>query len=328
MKSLDQYWNSLNLVSVLLLPLSGIFCLLAKFRKFLFDTGFLHRYQSPVPVVIVGNISVGGTGKTPLLIALVQQLQQAGVKPGVISRGYGGQSTVWPQRVVSTSTAEQVGDEPVLIFQRTGCPIVVGPDRKQDIELLLKSYACDLILSDDGMQHYALQRDKEIAVVDVSRQFGNGFCLPSGPLREPVNRLLTVDLVLINGGAKEENAFNLKNSNCYAVSDLLDESCALATFSGHKVHAVAGIGNPQRFFDMLIEQGIDVIPHVFADHYRYDIDDVQFNDNYPVLMTEKDAVKCHSFDLHNHWAVRVDAVLTDTAQKNINQLFKELQTQV
>lgn len=328
MKPLDQYWNSINPLSILLLPLSGVFCLLAALRKYLFHTGLLHSYRAPVPVVIVGNISVGGTGKTPLIIELVRQLQQAGIKPGVISRGYGGQSTLWPQLVDSTSTAKQVGDEPVLIFQRTGCPLVVGPDRQQDIELLLSSQACDLILSDDGMQHYALKRDKEIAVVDASRQFGNGFCLPSGPLREPVKRLMTVDLVLLNGGNKEENAFNLQSLECFSVSSGSGKSCRLTDFTSHKVHAIAGIGNPQRFFDMLSEQGIEVIPHVFPDHYQYAITDLQFDDDYPVLMTEKDAVKCHSFALHNHWAVQVNAVLTDIAQNNINQLFKELQIQV
>lgn len=319
LKPLDHYWYSTNLLSLLLLPLSGLLCSLGYLRQVLYKLGWLKSFKAPVPVVIIGNISVGGTGKTPLIIELVNQLRLQGHRPGVISRGYGGQSATWPLRVNEQSTAAQVGDEPSLIYQTTGCPLVVGPDRKADIDLLLKTDDCDIILSDDGLQHYALERDLEIAVVDAQRLFGNGFCIPSGPLREPVSRLHQVDLVVFNGGSTDQVSFTMQAQQCCLLRD--NSVINIESFAGQTVHAVAGIGHPQRFFSMLEKLGINVIPHAYADHYAFSLNDIVFDDPLPVLMTEKDAVKCEAFETTNTWSVPVTVNLSKIAQKNINQLF-------
>ncbi len=324
MKSLHQYWNNINILSVVLLPLSALFYLMSHLRKFLYRTAIIKSYKSPVPVIVVGNISVGGTGKTPLIIELVKQLQAIGKKPGVISRGYGGAANNWPQIVNEKTNAKTVGDEPQLIFQRTKCPFVAGPNRRDDIELLLKKFACDVVLSDDGLQHYAMQRDIEIAVVDAKRKFGNGFCLPSGPLREPVSRLKQVDLVLLNGGGSDEMSFNMQATNCHSVGDNQAEAKALSFFSGKTVHAIAGIGNPARFFSMLEKNNINVIPHEFEDHYNFKKSNVCFDDELPVLMTEKDAIKCESFALKNAWAVPVEIKLSESAQNKLNVMLSDL----
>jgi len=324
MKRLDFYWNSINSVSIVLLPLSGLFCLLSTIRRYLYKLGIFKSYKAPLPVIIIGNISVGGTGKTPLIIELVKQLQLLGKNPGVISRGYGGSATTWPQLVNEKSTAEKVGDEPQLIFQHTKCPLVVGPNRQHDIELLIKQFDCDVVLADDGMQHYALQRDVEIAVVDSQRYFGNGFCIPSGPLREKPSRLKQVDLVLINGGNDNQVSFSLQPLHCKAVGHNVQGNIKLDEFTGKSVHAVAGIGNPERFFNMLSAKGINVIPHAFADHYSYKVSDFMFNDDMPVLMTEKDAVKCLDFDLPNLWSVPVEIKISSLAQKKLNDIFNKL----
>ena len=322
LKPLDHYWYSTNVFSLLLLPLAGLFCSISYFRSKLYRTGVLKSYRAPVPVVVIGNISVGGTGKTPLIIELVKQLQSRGKKPGVISRGYGGKATSWPQVVDHQISAALVGDEPKLIYQHTACPMVVGPDRKQDVELLLSKYSCDIVLSDDGMQHYALQRDIEIAVVDAQRLFGNRLCLPSGPLREPVSRLKSVDLVLYNGATDDTCGFVMQAKNCQKL--ISSESVPLTDFKNQTVHAVAGIGNPQRFFNMLTKHGLNVIAHVFVDHHDYQVSDLKFEDELPVLMTEKDAVKCKTFNLTNHWSVPIDIKLSSNAQVKINQLIDSI----
>ncbi len=321
MKSLEHYWNSINPVSILLLPLTAIFCLLAVTRKLLYQNKILSSYKAPVPVVIVGNISVGGTGKTPLIIELVSQLQSKGYKPAVISRGYGGQAESWPQIVNADSDPRQLGDEPCLIVQKTGCPVVVGANRQQDIRMILSEFECDIVLSDDGMQHYALQRDAEIAVIDAQRLFGNGLCLPSGPLRELKTRLKQVDLVLYNGETEQALSYTMQAHSCETIVSGQKQKVTLQDLSGKKVHAIAGIGNPARFFTLLESFGIEVIPHAFSDHHYYNKSELLFDDDYPVLMTEKDAVKCHRFALENWWAVPVTIELTTQAQFEVDQLF-------
>jgi len=333
MKSLDQYWGSVNFISILLLPLSLVFYLISQFRKFFYKTGVAASYKSPVPVIVVGNISVGGTGKTPLIIELVKQLQKKSKKPAVISRGYGGQSATWPQIVNANTQAKQVGDEPQLIFQHTGCPVVVGPNRKDNIELLLKIFSCDVILSDDGMQHYALQRDIEICVVDSQKQLGNGFLIPAGPLRESSSRLKTVDLILYNAGDDSDDSFELKPTKCIPISKNGAEH-KLSFFSGKTVHAIAGIGNPQRFFCMLEKHNINVIPHSYKDHYNYQLSDLLFDDELSVLMTEKDAVKCTGLglesssldkpDFNRYWSVPVDVLFSQSAEHKLNKIFDSI----
>ncbi len=323
MKRLDHYWYSQNPVSWLLLPVTALFCLISILRRALYRLGVLKQFNAPVPVIVIGNISVGGTGKTPLLIELCQQLITMGYKPGVISRGYGGHSVHWPVSVTSDSSAAIVGDEPLLIHCRSGCPVVVGPDRKADIDLLLSRHECDLILSDDGMQHYRMGRSAEIAVIDGTRGFGNGYCLPSGPLREPVSRLKTVDMIVVNGGTESESSFRVE---AHQLNALLTETecCMLDQFKGKKVHAIAGIGNPERFFSLLEAAGIDCVRHPFSDHYAYQAQDVCFDDQLPVLMTEKDAVKCFPFKLDNHWYVPIDVRLSETAQQQFNQIVQQV----
>jgi len=324
MKRLDHYWYSINIISVILLPLSGLFCLLSLVRRLLYKSAVLQSYQAPIPVIVVGNISVGGTGKTPLIIELAKVIKSKGKKPGIISRGYGARADSWPQIVSGSSTADLVGDEPLLIFETTGFPVVVGPDRRQDIELLIEKFDCDVILSDDGMQHYKLNRDIEIAVIDAKRMFGNGLCIPSGPLRERTTRLKQVDIVLYNGGNEDQAAFTLQAAECIALNDENSLTASLDSFSGKTVHAVAGIGNPQRFFTMLEKHDITVIRHAFSDHYYFNLSDLEFSDELPVLMTEKDAVKCKQFDLSNHWSVPVELVLTSKAQTEIQTVLDNI----
>lgn len=310
MKRLDEYWYHPNIFSLMLLPLSWIFCLIVLIRRQLYSLGVFTSVRLPVPVVIVGNITVGGSGKTPILIALVHLLKQAGYKPGIISRGYGGQAKSWPQQVRTDSDPNMVGDEPVLIARNCQAPIAVGPDRVTAAQQLLQHHDCDIILSDDGMQHYALQRDIEIAVVDGIRRMGNGHCLPAGPLREPVKRLNEVDFIIANGLAMRmeypmeitaTKLVNLKNGHSKPLSELKGIEC----------HAIAGIGHPERFFNFLIKQGIPILKHPYADHFKYNANDLNFDNDLPLLMTEKDAVKCSRYANENMWYMPVQAKLDE-----------------
>jgi tetraacyldisaccharide 4'-kinase len=306
-KSLDQYWYSQNIFAWSLLPLSWLFRILSIIRKRLYANGFLTSTRLNVPVVVVGNISAGGTGKTPLLIALCELLTASGYRPGVVSRGYAS-SLRGEALVTDRSTAALVGDEPLLIARRTVCPVAVGRRRPEAAKLLLKNYDCDILLSDDGLQHYALQRDMEIAVVDAARLHGNGYYLPAGPLREPIRRLDSVDMVVYNGACEAKHRFDLEFLTTVNVAT--GTEAELKTFSGQTVHAVAGIGHPQRFFDQLKNEGLKVIPHAFSDHHVYSMGDLVFDDSLPVLMTEKDAVKCAQLQLSTLWAVPVVARLS------------------
>ncbi len=307
MKSLDHYWYSQNPVAWALLPLSWLFRLVALIRRKLYRAGILASTRLPVPVIVVGNISVGGTGKTPLLIALCELLKAAGYRPAVVSRGYG-VDLKGEALITAHSSASQAGDEPLLIAQRTGCPVAVGSRRPAAAKLLLKNHDCNIILSDDGLQHYALQRDLEIAVVDAARLHGNGFCLPAGPLREPPERLASVDLVVYNGKSDAVHRFELKFLT--VVNIATGATADLKSFAGKKVHAVAGIGHPQRFFDQLKNEGLEIITHEFPDHHMYTLNDLRYDDALPVLMTEKDAVKCTHFKLSTLWSVPVVAELS------------------
>ncbi len=323
MKRLDRYWYNQNPVAWLLLPLAGLYCVLSAMRSGLYKKGWLRRFKASVPVIVVGNISVGGTGKTPLIIKLCEILRQQGKNPGIISRGYGGKSAIYPLEITHSTAAHDSGDEAVLLARRTLCPVVIGPNREADIQLLLERHGCDIILSDDGMQHYRMQRDVEIAVVDIARQFGNGFCLPAGPLREPVSRLRSVDMVIANGGSQHQMAFVIKPVKLISMAEEV-RIASLSQFSGQKVHAVAGIGHPQRFFNTLIEHGIECIPHEFPDHHRFTISDLHFGDELPVLMTEKDAVKCKGFYMPRHWYLMIDIELSSIAQQRIEHLIEQV----
>lgn len=305
-----------------LLPFSALFRVIVAARRWAYRHGVKKSERLPVPVIIVGNITVGGTGKTPLVIWLIGRLVQAGYRPGIITRGYGGQAKSWPQAVTADIDPTWVGDEPVLLAQRCCCPIVAGPDRIQDARQLLAREGCDVIVSDDGLQHYRLQRDIEIAVIDGERRFGNGRCLPAGPLREPLTRLQDVDFVVANGSSQAGEHLMTLNQGRARALNRSDVTAALADFGRDKVHAVAGIGHPQRFFDQLRQAGLQVIEHAFPDHYPYQAKDLQFNDDLPVLMTEKDAVKYYRYASDRHWYVPVEAQLPSEFEQ---QLLAKLQ---
>lgn len=284
----------------LLLPLTGLFCLLSRVNRW---KQLRRQVKHPVPVVVVGNISVGGTGKTPLVIWLVEQLRELGFRPGVVSRGYGGGAAQNEPTMVSPSdSAADIGDEPLLIVQSTGVPLVVCCERNRAISTLLKDQACDMIITDDGLQHYRMGRDVEICVVDGQRRFGNGFCLPAGPLREPLVRLDECDFVVTNGG-------NMRMQGDVLVNIATGTNKPLAKLSGKTVHVVTGIGNPQRFIESLEQAGLRLISHFYPDHHAFQERELQFADDLPVLMTAKDAVKCRQFARENHWYLPVTAVL-------------------
>lgn len=296
----------------LLRPLELVYRLLTGLRRQAYRAGLCPAYRAPVPVVVVGNITVGGTGKTPVVIALVEALQSRGLRPGVVSRGYGAaRGATFPHRVDATSSAADCGDEPLLIHQRTGAPCVVAPDRPAAVRALLAASAVDLVVCDDGLQHYALARDFEIALLDAQRLLGNGFCLPAGPLREPAGRLRAVDWMLYRGGSEPDTSVD------YAIDGLLpllhdDETAPPA--QGSAIDAVAGIGQPAQFFASLEAMGFQVTGHVFADHHAFVPEDFVGLGERPLIMTEKDAVKCRALAGRggmgrNLWYLKISARL-------------------
>ncbi|MEN8205094.1 MAG: tetraacyldisaccharide 4'-kinase [Pseudomonadota bacterium] len=311
MKHLDYYWYTRSPWLVLLTPLSLVFRVIVSLRRLAYKGGILRSTRVSLPVIIVGNITVGGTGKTPLVAWLAKYLQGKGYKPGIISRGYGGQASSWPQQVRPDSDPAVVGDEAVLLAAMTHCPMAVAPDRVAAANALIESGDCDVILSDDGLQHYALQRDIEIAVIDGVRRFGTGFLMPAGPLREPAGRLQEVDLVVINGlGNGQEHQMRVVQGDVHNLLDP-DKVCAMADFRSQTVHAVAGIGNPERFFQSLTDAGLRLKTHSFPDHFQYRPEDIRFGDDRPVFMTEKDAVKCRHFASANDWYVSIETRMSD-----------------
>jgi len=282
----------------------------------------------PVPVIVVGNITVGGTGKTPFVLWLVQRLRAQGWRPGVISRGYGGCSPEYPLRVTATTDPAWAGDEPALIARRLGVPVAVAPDRVAAARLLLDAGEVNILVTDDGLQHYRLARDIEVCVVDGGRGLGNGALLPGGPLREPPARLREVDLVVINGGGWRcpgINAIDMRLHTADAIPLGGGESKPLAAFAGSRVHAIAGIGNPQRFFASLRAAGIEVIAHPFPDHHRYSAIDLAFDGALPLLMTEKDAVKCAELARPDQWLVPAQALIAAEGAALVQQLLDRLQ---
>lgn len=303
--------------------LSQLFMLIAKCRRFLYQTGWLKQVKLPVPVIVVGNLTVGGTGKSPMVVYLAELLHHAGYNPGIISRGYGGKSANAPHRVFANSDPNDMGDEAVMLASKTACPVAVGSRRGEAAMQLLTETDCDVIISDDGLQHYALQRDIEIVVIDGERRFGNGYCLPAGPLRETEARLKNVDFQIVNGTPLNEHEFVLNIQAEYAVNCHTGAQRPLTSFYGEKVNAVAGIGNPQRFFDLLGKMGIDYTPKAFPDHFQYQASDIHFGDHLNILMTEKDAVKCRHFATPQLWFVPIQAELSANLNQQLLQLLHE-----
>ena len=303
----DRLWYEGHPLGLVLAPLGWLYCAVARLRALAYRRGWLDSVPVGVPVIVVGNLTVGGTGKTPLVIWLCDYLRRRGHRPGIASRGYGGSAAARATHVTADADPAWVGDEPSLLARRCRCPVVVGRDRVAAARRLIDEMGCDLVISDDGLQHYRLRRDLEILVVDAVRRFGNGRCLPAGPLREPVARARRVDLVILNGEDGDDGP-RMRLRPGPAVSLAKPEvTRALLDFRGSRVTAVAGIGHPQRFFAMLRGLGLDIDARPYPDHHRFSAADVAAWPPGPVLMTEKDAVKCIGLTRADAWYVPVDA---------------------
>lgn len=321
---INNIWYNKNLNKYYFIDI--IFKCLINFRKILYKYNIFKTYKFNIPIIVVGNITVGGTGKTPLVIYIVNYLVKQGFKPAIISRGYRGKYNA-TQVVTYASDPILCGDEPVFLAKATNCPVIISNNRGVAVEYLLKNFVdINIVISDDGLQHYSLARDLEIAVIDSNRLFGNGHLLPFGPLREPIERLKTVNAIIINGDCnmadflKHHNKYIIKllPNNIYNILEPnINKKPQDFLLNFPKVHAVAGLGNNQRFFDSLTAVGFDIIPHGFTDHYNYKAKDLEFGDNLPVVMTEKDAIKCLKFAKNNFWCQTV------TVEFNLQQNFNE-----
>ena len=299
-----------------LVPLSWLYGGVMTLRRSAYTHGLLRSYRVGRPLLVVGNLTAGGTGKTPLVAWFAQQLSGLGFKVGIVSRGYGRTGTA-ARFVEADSDWREVGDEPLLLRRATDCLTVVAADRVAGARLLVERGA-NVVIADDGLQHLRLARDCEVVVVDGERGFGNGYLLPAGPLRESVSRLASVDAVVSNGGAEHPAFFEMTLEAAEARPVCLELDPGVRRDDGRgQVHAVAGIGNPQRFFRTLRQQGFDVIEHPFADHHAFTADDLRFGDDLPVLMTEKDAVKCRSFADARLWYVPVAAQFSEAQTREL-----------
>jgi len=306
---LSAAWYTGHRALWLLRPLECLYRHVVLRKRRRFEAGQGEIYRAPVPVLVVGNITVGGTGKTPMILWLIEHCRARGLRVGVVSRGYGAQPPSLPWRVSADQDAAQAGDEPLLIVQRSGVPLVIDPDRGRAVRALLDAEPVDLVLSDDGLQHYRLARDIELVLIDAARGLGNGRCLPAGPLREPAERLHSVDAVLCNGAVDDSpHGYGLTLQAQALINVRSGERRPLSHFPpGQAVHAVAGIGNPQRFFDTLQALHWQPVAHPFADHARFTLQALSFEPPLPVVMTEKDAVKCREFAAADWWYLAVDA---------------------
>ncbi|MFV9064739.1 tetraacyldisaccharide 4'-kinase [Serratia fonticola] len=321
---IERIWSGSSLVYLLLLPLSWLYGLVSGLIRLSYRSGLRKSWRAPVPVVIVGNLTAGGNGKTPMVIWLVEQLQQRGYRVGVVSRGYGGKSAVYPLVLDAQTTTRQAGDEPVLIYQRTGAPVAISPKRAEAVQALLNQGELDLIITDDGLQHYALQRDFELVVIDGVRRFGNGWWLPAGPMRERVSRLKTVDACVANGGVAQQGEIAMKLQAQDAVNIASGERRPAIELP--HVVAMAGIGHPPRFFATLEKLGVEVEREVaFADHQEYNHGQLAAlaSQGQTLLMTEKDAVKCRVFAQPDWWYLPVEAILpTEQAEQLLQGIQK------
>lgn len=321
---LERHWYRIGVLHIVLWPLSLSFRLLVALRRLAYRLGLLPAQALPVPVIVVGNISVGGTGKTPLVLWLVDFLRAQGYHPAVISRGYGG-STTHPMAVSAATDPFLAGDEPVLIARRSGCPVWVGADRVAAAQALLRGRPdSDVLICDDGLQHYRLRRDVEIAVIDGERGFGNGQLLPAGPLREPLGRLAETDIVVTHGGIPLPGSVPMRLTG-RRFRNLQDPARTVSKefFHGQLLHAVAGIGNPARFFAQLERMGLTVAPHAFPDHHAYRPADLQFAGTAVILMTEKDAVKCMAFAQPQWWYLEVEAEVGEALGHRLLQMLRK-----
>lgn len=324
---IEKIWFSRSKLYLLLLPLSWLYGLISAVRQLGYRLGLLKSWRAPLPVVVVGNLTAGGNGKTPVVIWLVEKLQQRGVNVGVVSRGYGGKAERYPLVLNHDTTTAMAGDEPVLIFQRTGAPVAVAPERSAAVKALMAQYPLDVIITDDGLQHYALQRDVELVIIDGVRRFGNGWWLPAGPMRERAERLKSVDAVITNGGIAKENEISMTLKPGQAINLVSGERKEVTGLN--RIVAMAGIGHPARFFQTLAN--LNVQPeqtHSFADHQPYNELSLSslVTSEQILLMTEKDAVKCRSFAQDNWWYLPVDAELpTNDANRLLALILNKIQ---
>ncbi|MBM4192049.1 MAG: tetraacyldisaccharide 4'-kinase [Gammaproteobacteria bacterium] len=328
---LEGVWYEGRTGALFLTPLAGLFALGTAARRFLFRRGWWRSYRARVPVVIIGNLSVGGTGKSPLVAALSTLLRSRGIKPGILTRGYGA-AVRSPIRVTRDSQAAEVGDEPLMLATSTGVEVMVASDRAAGARSL-ESLGVDVILCDDGLQHYALDRDLEVVVVDARRGLGNGRLLPAGPLRESAQRLESVDWVVINGGEAGGKTFWQGRAGT-VVMQLVPEAArgvanpltwqSVGRWRGEAVHAVAGIGHPARFFDLLRAAGVEPIEHAFGDHHAFTAADLTFEDDRPILMTSKDAVKCRNFADARCWEIPVATRLLPDGARSLVEAIETL----
>ena len=308
--------NTRGVVNYLLWPVSGVFYVLSKIRRALYHLGIFRTNRFKVPVVVVGNITVGGSGKTPVVIKLVEYFKQQGRQVGVVSRGYGGSHSNASLLVNADTSALVSGDEPLLIATQTGVPVMVNKCRSQAVQDLIERHQVDVVISDDGLQHYAMDRTVEISVVDGHRRFGNGFFLPAGPLREPLSRHKNVDFVINNGSVfPGEISAQIKPINF--VHLITGEKKPLDFFNQKACHGVAGIGHPQRFFQTLTQLGVEVQKHEFTDHYQYQSKDLEFDDNHPIIMTAKDWVKCRDFANDKMYYLEIDLDISEDFFTNL-----------
>lgn len=301
------WYGSMPLIQGLLYPFSFLYKFVTSIRRW-----YLERFcqiSYPVPIIVIGNISVGGVGKTPLVIELAQKLKEKGLKVGIVSRGYGARIKQFPYEIQLNDEANRVGDEPLLLAQKTQCPVVIAPQRTTAINYLLQHHQSQVILSDDGLQHYKMGRAIEIAVIDGTRGLGNGSCLPAGPLRESAGRLKQVDFIIVNEGTwSDAYSMHLKPESLIHLSTLK----AVQPNELHgQIAAVAGIGNPQRFYSTLSKLEIKFTPYSYPDHYQFKEDDLNQGAD-AVIMTEKDAIKCRSFSTDKLYFLPVKAVLDDS----------------
>lgn len=316
-------------------PIEIVYLIIILLRKKLYQYKIFKTYKFNIPVIVIGNLTVGGTGKTPVVMYVANYLKNQGFKPAVVMRGYKSKYIKSNQIVTKNSDPNLYGDEPVLVANNIDCPVIIGKNRVASIDFLLKNFDVNIIICDDGLQHYSVARDLEIVVIDGERLFGNGHCLPLGPLREKTTRLNTVDLIIFNKISDNNSNININKNNKYIIKlvpekiyNLLNPNIIKNPADFDWVHAVSGIGHNQRFFRLLASSKIKSINHAFPDHYQYHAKDLCFNDDLPVIMTEKDAVKCLQFAKDYFWCQTVRIEFNEELAFNeyLNSFFKKYLT--
>jgi len=319
---IEKLWYSKNILSIFLLPFSWLFRLVVHTRRFYYQVVNSNVAKQAPFVIVVGNITVGGVGKTPFVAYLAHRCQRTNLNVGIVSRGYGRADEHTLIEVLGDSSVVDVGDEALMLRHQVTCPIVVSADRCRAVEYLREHHQVDVVISDDGLQHYKLVRDAEIVIVDGVREFGNGYCLPAGPLREPPSRLKSVDMVVSNGkNPKYPYQYHVHYNEVVSINNI-ELRKGLDEFTIDKVHAVAGIGYPNRFFSLLEQAGLQLIPHALPDHHKFKASDLDFNDTLPIIMTEKDAVKCQTIDQDNMWYLPIQVVPNDKLEQRITTLLE------